>query len=432
MRSEPVTAESLAEARRLAREDPGAGLPLLARRLAAHGWYVDRGRPTARLPYFEEAAGIWRDLLAGGAEEHLAAATYLISSLASQYSAAHADDRSLAARTEAAGLMRRLNRTRAAGEKDTRVLGACAHALAEAGRYGEAVAVQREVVDLCRAAEGPEDGARPGILMWALHDLALHLGLAGRTEESLEADREALALGRRPAEGAPRRLPALAIRLAGAALRFAGAGRAPEAVRLLDEAVGVCDRLPPEGSVHDYGFHQALQAAMFARSGADEERMAAGRVAPAGDEREPMVLRPVLGADFSRWAFSVREAYLTEHETVERAIAGAVEEAGDVSALGPAELAGLGTLLRRRGIRRSVHPSGGWREFAEVVVAGLGEAVAVERRLVAVRPDAGPGRLVRSLTDHALGCLAVGANASAGEALREARDVSAAAEGRGR
>lgn len=38
MRREPVTEESIAEARTLAREEPGTGLPTLARRLLEFGW----------------------------------------------------------------------------------------------------------------------------------------------------------------------------------------------------------------------------------------------------------------------------------------------------------------------------------------------------------------------------------------------------------
>ncbi|MFD4796915.1 hypothetical protein [Streptomyces anulatus] len=72
MRREPATEESIAEARMLAREEPGTGLPTLARRLLECGWRIDRERPSARIPYFEEAAAIYRDLLTNGSDEHLA------------------------------------------------------------------------------------------------------------------------------------------------------------------------------------------------------------------------------------------------------------------------------------------------------------------------------------------------------------------------
>jgi hypothetical protein len=86
---EPVTRESIAEARTLARKEPATGLHELARRLTAFGWEVDRARPWECIPYFEEAAEIYRSLLVLGSDEHLASAAQAISSLGLVYSLAH-------------------------------------------------------------------------------------------------------------------------------------------------------------------------------------------------------------------------------------------------------------------------------------------------------------------------------------------------------
>lgn len=424
MRSEPVSEESIAEARTSAREEPSTGGPVLARCLLKFGWRIDRERPSARLPYFEEAAAIYRDLLADGSEAHLAAAMHAISSLGLQYSLAHADDRSLAAKAEAAALARRLNRQREDGRKEIQILGAFAHGLAEAGQFERAVTAQREVVDIRRATDGPGGRPSPDGVVWSLLNLAIYLDLAGQTDASLEIEREALQLKRRMAEAEPRCLPGLAIWLAGVSPRFTDSGHPQEAGQLLDEAIAACDLLPPEGDRGNFGFHQAVQAALFARSGARDERISGGRTTPVGVSPDPRDLQPVLGVSLHWWSFSVRQAYRAGREAIDDAIS----TTGDRSALDPEELAALGTLLRRRSIRRSVAFNCVPEQFTEKVIPALAESVALERRLVAASPDSGRRRLIRSLTDQAVGHLVTGANSTAGETLREARDLSAAAQ----
>ncbi|MEV6439752.1 tetratricopeptide repeat protein [Streptomyces anulatus] len=266
----------------MAREEPGTGLPTLARRLLEFGWRIDRERPSARIPYFEAAAAVYRDLLTNGSDEHLAAAAHAISSLGLQYSAAHADDRSLAAETEAAELSRRLNRHRDDGKKEIRILGAFAHGLAEAGQFERAVTAQREVVDIYHASEGPAGYPSPDGVVWSLLDLVIYLDLAGRADVSLEIEREAIQIKRRMAEAEPRCLPGLVIWLAGVSSRFTDAGHPQEAGELLEEAIATCNHLPPEGDRGNFGFHQAVHAALFARSGARDERSVDGRTIPIG------------------------------------------------------------------------------------------------------------------------------------------------------
>jgi len=424
MRSEPVTEESIAEARALAREQPSTGLPVLARCLLEFGWRIDREKPSARIPYFEEAAAIYRVLLACGSEEHLAAAAHAISSLGLQYSLAHADDLSLTAKTEAAALARQLNRHREDGKKEIQILGAFAHGLAEAGQFERAVTAQRDVVDIHRATEGPAGYPSPDGFVWSLLDLAIYLDLAGQTDASLEIEREAIQLKRRMAEAEPRSLPGLVIWLAGVSPRFTDTGHEQEARELLDQAIAACDRLPPEGSRGNFGFHQAVQAALFARSGAPDERTTDGRTVPIGVSPDHQALQPVLGVSFHWWSFSVRQTYRAGRDAIDDAIS----TTGDPSALDPTQLAELGTHLRRRNIRQSVTFNCIPQHFTEKVIPALSESVALERRLVADRPNSGPRRLIRSLTDQAMGHLVTGANSTAGEALREARDLYAAAE----
>ncbi|MGW1656746.1 tetratricopeptide repeat protein [Streptomyces atratus] len=424
MRNEPVTEESISEARTLAREEPSTGRPALARRLLEFGWRIDRERPSARIPYFEEAAAIYRDLLTSGSDEHLAAAAHAISSLGLQYSLAHADDRSLAAKTEAAALARQLNRHRDDGKKEIKILGAFAHGLAEAGQFERAVTAQREVVDIYHATEGPAGYPSPDGVVWSLLDLAIYLDLAGQTDASLEIEREAIQLKRRMAEAEPRCLPGLVIWLAGVSPRFTDAGHPQEARELLDEAIATCDHLPPEGDRGNFGFHQAVQSALFARSGARDERSIDGRTIPIGISPDYQALQPVLGVSIHWWSFSVRQTYRAGRDAIDDAIS----KTGDWSALDPTQLAKLGTLLRRRNIRQSVAFNCGPQHFTEKVIPALGESVALERYLATARPDSGPQRLIRSLTDQAIGHLVTGANSTAGEMLREARDLPAAAE----
>lgn len=419
-RSEPVTEELIVEARKLAHEEPSTGRPVLARRLLEFGWRIDRERPSARLPYFVEAAAIYRGLLADGSDEHLAAAMHAISSLGLQYSLAHADDRSLAAKIEAATLARQLNRLRVDGDKEIQILGALAHGLAEAGQFEQAVSAQREVVGLHRATDDPGNYPESDGAAWSLLDLAIYLDLAGQSDLSLEIERDALQLKRRMAAAEPRRLPGLAIWLAGVSPRLTDTGHPREARQLLDEAIAACDLLPPEGDRGNFGFHQAVQAALFARSGARDERVSGGRTIPIGVNPDPQALQPVLGVSFHWWSFSVRKAYRAGREAIDDAIAAA----GDRSALDPARLAELGILLRRRNIRQSVALNCIPQQFTEKVVPALAESVAFERQLLAACPDNGPRRLIRSLTDQAIGHLVAGTNSTAGETLREARDLS--------
>ncbi|WP_405844211.1 tetratricopeptide repeat protein [Streptomyces platensis] len=422
MRGEPVTEESIAEARRLAHQEPSTGGPVLARRLLKFGWRIDRERPSARIPYFEEAAAIYRGLLTDDSDEHLAAAMHAVSSLGLQYSLAHADDRSLAAKTEAAALARQLNRQREDGDKEIQILGAFAHSLAEAGQFERAVTAQREVVDLHRATDGPGCYPSPDGAVWSLLDLAIYLDLAGQTDASLEIERDALQLKSRIAAAEPRCLPGLAIWLAGVSPRFTDTGHPHEARQLLDGAIAACDLLPPEGDRGNFGFHQAVQAALFARSGARDEPPAAAGRSRSASAQIPRALQPVLGVSFHRWAFSVRQTHRAGLEAIDDAIS----TTGDRSALDPAQLAELGTLLRRRNIRQSVAFNCIPQQFIEKVVPALTESVALERQLLTALPKSGPRRLIRSLTDQAIGHLVTGANSTAGETLREARDLSAA------
>ncbi|MFE9723810.1 tetratricopeptide repeat protein [Streptomyces sp. NPDC005794] len=426
MRREPVSEESIAEARIRSRDQPATGLPELARPLLAFGWRIDRARPSEGLPYFEEAAAIYRGLLADGSDEHLGPATHAIHALGRWYSLAHADDRSLAAKEEAASLARQLNRHREDTRKETRILGASAHGLAEAGQFAQAVTAQREVVDIYRAAEDSRDVSWPSGVVWSLLDLAIYLDLAGQTDESLEIEREALRIKRRTTEDEPRGLSGLVIWLAGVSPRFSETGHPREAEALLDEAVVVCDRLPPVGDCNNFGFDQGVQAALFARSGTRDERPVVGGAFPIGVSPDLRALQPVHGVSFDWWAHSVRQTYRVGGKAIDDAIA----TTGDRSALDPAGSAELGTLLRRRNIRRSVTFDHLSQHFIEQVIPALGESVDLERRLASARPEDGPRRLIRSLTDQAVGHLVAGSYSVAGDTLREARDLCATTEGR--
>jgi tetratricopeptide (TPR) repeat protein len=377
-----ITPEMVAEHRRRARLEPATGLPALATCLMRLGRQVGATNPAAGLPHFEEGAGIFRDLAAGGGE-HAARAGRAVAALGRQYTYAHADAPALAARQEAVALARQ------AGGADQRLLMDLAHGLAEAGRFEEAVAVQAEIAELDR-------GGAAGSLLWSLLTLAILLDQAGRVDESLATEREALAVVR--ADGSPE---VSAIWTAGSALRFAAAGRPQEARGLLEEAAAGCGRLPAAGSTVNFGYHLAVQSAHFARSG-------------AGDETG----RAVLGVALHFWSFSLREEFriglAAVDEAVEAAAADLPAQADD-----PDRLAAFGTLLRRRNVRVSVLHDANHQIRAELV-PGLARGVAVERRLLAADPGRGAARLVRALTDQAMLHLVDGANAAAAAALDEA------------
>ncbi|MFD6590076.1 hypothetical protein ACFWED_24705 [Streptomyces anulatus] len=99
---------------------------------------------------------------------------------------------------------------------------------------------------------------------------------------SLEIEREAIQIKRRMDEAEPRCLPGLVLWLAGVSSRFTDAGHPQEAGELLEEAIATCNHLPPEGDRGNFGFHQAVHAALFARSGARDERRVDGRTIPIG------------------------------------------------------------------------------------------------------------------------------------------------------
>lgn len=259
----------IAEQRAAARRDPEAGLPELARRLTSFAFRVE---PAAdAVPYFEEAAALYRRLATDGDRTRVRAAMHAFSRLGQCCSRAHLDDRSLAARSEAASLARQ-----AGG--DGRILVALAHALAEAGRFAEAVDVQTEAVDGYRAAGSPH----PAVLRWWLLDLAIHLELAGRTGDSLAVEEEILSSVRDMSDSDP----VTAMWTAASSLRFADTGRPERARDLLAASIAVCDRLPAEGSTANYPFRQALQAALSGRAE-----------------------RPLLGLGLHHWSAGRRAAY---------------------------------------------------------------------------------------------------------------------------
>ncbi|MEU8899362.1 tetratricopeptide repeat protein [Nocardia sp. NPDC048505] len=420
MRPEPITEDMIVENRKAAEAQPSTGLPRLARILMEFGWQIDRDRQAERIPYFEEAAAIHRGLVTDGASEHITAAMHAIASLGLQYSLAHADDLSLAAKHEAAELARRVNLHREGKRQEIAILADLAHCLAEFGRFAQAVAVQQEVVAICRARESA-GGYSSGHPAWQLLDLAIYLDLAGRADASLDIEREVLELERRRAANNPRQLPELAIWTSGAALRFADAGQPQRARALLAEAILACDQLPAEGKRGNFGFLQALQAAHFARSGARDERPDAVHAVPIGIDPD-LALQPVLGSSLYHWSFSVRDAYRAGLEVINEAINARTHPIPHDAA----QLAELGILLRRRNIRESVLDYGpGY--FFEKIIPALAHSVDVERRLLVADPGIGPQRLVRALTDQALGCLAASSNANAGSALREAHALCSAA-----
>ncbi|MFD8500203.1 tetratricopeptide repeat protein [Amycolatopsis sp. NPDC059657] len=418
MRTEPITEDTIAEVRMHAMAQPAAGLPRLARSLLQFGWQVDRASPSKRIPYFEEAAAIYRRLVTDGTEEHLGAAMQAIASLGQQYSLVHADSLALAARHEAAALARRVNSHREGGTQESKILADLAHGLAECGQFAQAATVEREVVDIYRAAVSRGGYELSSLLAWSLLDLAIFLDLAGQGEASLAIDHEALALQRRVTETDPdRQLPTLAIWTAGASLRLAGSGHPRQARELLRESIAACDQLPAEGERGNFRFLQAVHAAHFARSGVHDEQPDADGVTPIGVHPDQS-LQPVFGLSFHHWSFSVRHAYRKGLAAIgEAIIARSKLSPGD-----PARLAELGTLVRRRNIRASVLSGFEYRtgHYPDVLIPALAHGVALERLLLAADPIRGPQRLVRALTDHAAACLTVSANANAANILREA------------
>ncbi|MFF5233233.1 hypothetical protein [Dactylosporangium sp. NPDC000521] len=413
MRTERVTEDMIADSRKLAGLDPAVGVPELARCLMRFGWQVRRERPTQSLPYFEEAADLWRVLAADGAAAHLASASRAFASLAQLYSGVHADERALAARHQAAAYARQASPQ--PKDLDTKVLMDLASGLAEAGQFAQAVTVQREVVDSYRAA-GPRNGPdQPTSVMWALLDLAIYLDLAGETDASLEIERAALAQQRHEAEADPAWLPILAIWTAGSSVWFAETGHPTTAHELLRESVAACEQLPSAGGGGNYQFRRAVQGALFARSGTRDERPRAGRPTPVGVEAHAR-LQPVAGLSLHHWSFSLREAYQAGLLDIDGAIAAYADRLPHDTD----RLAELGTLIRRRAIRASVLFDLPQQVHDEMTLT-LARSVDLERELHRTAP--GPEttrRLVRALTDQAMGHLATGDYATATDDLREA------------
>jgi tetratricopeptide (TPR) repeat protein len=416
MRTEPVTEATIAELRKQAEADPAAGLPRLAHGLRELGWQADRDRPASSLLHFIEAAAIYERLIADGGEEHLSDAMRALSTLGLKYSMVCDDDRSLVTKREAAALARRINTHRVGHKKETVVLAQLAYHLAEAGRYADAVDVVREVVDNYREAVALGSRGLITTLAWHLLDLAVFLDLAGRVEESLAVEAEILALHRRrvPGKDPGLELPIMALWATGASLRLASAGHREQARELLGEAIAACDQLPADGNVRNFGFLHSLRSAHFARSGVWDEQSDAVGVDP------DRAMRPVFGLSFHHWSFSVRadfQAGLT-------AIHGAIDTLR--TAKDATQLAELGTLVRRRNIREAVLHGFG-HDYTDEMVPASEASVSIERLLLETEPRRSPDRLVRALTDQAMGLLVMNSNAQAAVALREAYDLAATA-----
>lgn len=419
MRTERVTERTIAELRAQAEADPAAGLPRLARGLRELGWQLNDDQPATGLLHFVEAAAIHERLIADGNEEHLDDAMGALSTLGLMYSMAYDDDRSLAAKRAAAAIARRINENRVGHRKETAVLANLAHHLAEAGEYAEAVAVLDEVTDICREAIAMGGHGLAGYLEWTLLDQAVLLDLDGRVERSLAVDQEVLALHRQRVAGKDPglELPVQALWATGASLVSARAGRGERARELLGIAIAACDQLPVDAESRDFGFLQSLQSAHFARSGARDEQPGADGGVPVGVDPD-RALRPVLGLSFHHWSFSVRDDFRAGLPAIQGAI-DALRSPRDA-----VETAELGTLVRRRNIREAVlhgfHPTGG---FEDQLLPGLAAGVTIERTLLDVDPRRSPDRLVRALTDLAMGLLVVNSNGRAATALREAYDL---------
>ncbi|MFJ9440549.1 hypothetical protein ACIRRH_01610 [Kitasatospora sp. NPDC101235] len=438
MRRDPVTDETVARLRVQARTDPASGLPALAEALRGRAYNHPRPGPEDAIPFLEESAGIYRALVADGGTEHLGAACHALSSLALHHSLAHADDRALAARQEAADLARR-----AEADQPVPDLGRAAvmradlaHGLAEAGRFDEAVDAARAVADRSRAVT--EQGGSD--LTWRLLDLTLMLRLADRTEEAVAVEHEALAW-LRDDRAEPARSPVTALRAAGAALWFADLGDPGQAHHLLAEAARSCERLPARGSGGNFGFHEALRSSLFARSGVRDEQAAADAPDPLALGVDPSQrLQPVLGLSLHHWSFSLRASFEDGLDVLAKAVEAITgtpeascppdEDCTPEHTDGPPPLpddrdllATLGTLTRRLDLRRAVlgdHPTC----YTHLTLPRLRRSVEIERRLHATDPADDTRRLVRALTDLAMAQLVHGDNADATATLHEAHALA--------
>ncbi|MFD4654181.1 hypothetical protein ACFWP2_00995 [Kitasatospora sp. NPDC058444] len=432
---EPVTDETVARFRVQARTDPASGLPALAEALRDRAYGEPRPRPEEAVPFLEESAGIYRALVADGGTEHLGAAANALASLALKYSLAHADDLALAARQEAADLASRAEAARPVPDLGrAAVLRAdLSHALAEAGRFDEAVDAARAVAARSRAVTEPGGSD----LTWRLLDLTVLLRLADRTEEAVAAEHEALAW-LREGRTEPDRSPVPALRTAGAALWFADLGDPGQAHHLLAEAARACERLPARGGRGNFGFLEGLRGALFARSGVRDEQAAADAPDPLALGVDPgRRLQPVLGLSLHHWSFSLRDSFQDGLVTLARAVEAVTGVPEPTDRLpdeddlpeptdGPPPLpddrellAALGTLTRRLDLRRAVlgeHPT----SYARTALPRLRRSVRIERRLHATDPAADTRRLVRALTDLAMAQLVHGDHADATGTLHEA------------
>lgn len=283
MRREPATEESIAEARtfgsRGARHrTAGSGPPSAGVRVA--------NRPRAAICTHPLLRG-GRSDLSRPPHQRLRrtprSRAHAISSLGLQYSAAHADDRSLAAETEAAELARRLNRHRddgKNGDQNPRRLRArpCRGRPVRAGR-DRSTRGRRHLP----RKRGPGGATPHPTVSCGRSSIWRSTSIwPDGADVSLEIEREAIQIKRRMDEAEPRCLPGLVLWLAGVSSRFTDAGHPQEAGELLEEAIATCNHLPPEGDRGNFGFHQAVHAALFARSGARDERSVDGRTIPIG------------------------------------------------------------------------------------------------------------------------------------------------------
>ncbi|MFE6050450.1 hypothetical protein ACFQ6N_06835 [Kitasatospora sp. NPDC056446] len=429
MKREPVTDATVARCREAALADPASGLPALAKSLVGLAYRRSDRRAKGALRLMEEAADIHRALIAGGTVEHLGNAAFALSSLARQYSRLHLHDQALAAHQEAADLARRAEEHRPVPDLGQAAVlrAALAHALAEAGRFDEAVDAARAVADRSRAVAG-EGGTD---LMWRLLDVTVLLRLAGRTEEAVAVEHEALAHQRDQKAGQDRS-PLMALRAAGAALWFADLGRPAQARDLLEEAARSAERLPARTRTADFGFHEAVRSALFARSGVRDEQAAAEAPEPVAVDPGQR-LRPVLGVNHLHWSGGLYTSFQKGLGDLVRAVEAGTGMPEGKSARGSMTLpdgreplAALGILRRRRDLRMAVLGERPYN-YAGTTVPRLRRSIDLERRLHEVDPEGGTGRLVRAVTDLAMAQLVQEEHALAAGTLREAHALAAQA-----
>jgi hypothetical protein len=422
--------EAIEILRKLAAADPDRHLPELAASLANVGiTLASLGRTADALPVTEEAVALRRELAAANPDRHLPDLARSISDLDIRLSSLDRPADALTAEQEAVDIRRDLaaaDRERYLPDLATSLTN-LGTTLTELGCPADALPVTEEAVALLRelAAAAPE-GHLPDLAA-ALSSLGIRFSNLDRPADALTAEQEALEIRRSLAAADPGRyLPDLAQSLSNLAITYTELDRPADTLAAAQEAVGIRREL----AAADSGRHLPDLAQSLSNLGITLSEL--GRPAdalPVTEEaaalfrelaaRAPQYL-PGLAAALSNLGITLSELDRGTDDLAAQQEAVAIRR--ELATADPDYLPDLARSLRNLAIR--LYHLG----LPGDALPLIEEAVKIRRRLAAADPEDHLAGLAQSLASLAEVLAALGRDADATTARREAENILASQE----